>query len=83
MLKEILRVRANVPVLDRKVVMVFQIGDKVKILKGVYRDRIGYVSVLAGDDVPKRIGLRITKSPDESIAPYAPTWFEPDAIEKE
>lgn len=46
--------------------------DTVTVTEGVYTGKQGTVEVLAGDDVPKRIGVRIGT---------ALVWFQPTEIE--
>lgn len=59
--------------------MTFELKKRVKIIKGIWTGKKGIVDALAGEDVPKRIGVRVLDT--NTGVPIV--WYRPEEIEKE
>lgn len=51
-------------------------GDGLKILEGIYKSFEGEIILLAGEDVPKRVGVKLFH-PKGEPTPSVVVWFKP------
>lgn len=54
----------------------FKVGDKIRVLIGVYIHKYGTVDVIA-DNAPKSVGVKVSAE-----GALMTTWFRPKEIEK-
>lgn len=61
----------------------FKVRDQIKVLVGAYKNGTGRIEVIAANDVPKRIGSRVTVIDGEGKKTTTFVWFDPDKNEIE